>query len=120
MTTTKTIQLDFLKPYMKPVEVCEGDSCMLDIHMSVSGFPINITDSVVIFYVKKPDGSAVINPCDNIDCTIGHVQCNVKDQAFDTAGELRCWMLIIKGGDELRSMEFNVTVNAPEDETLPI
>ncbi len=117
MTITKTIQLDFLKSYVKSIEVREGDTYILDIHMSVSVFPINITDSVVIFYVKKPDGSVVINPCADLDSIVGHVQCDVKDEAFDMAGELRCRMLIIKGGDELRSMEFNVTVTADEEET---
>ena len=122
MIIAKTIRIDFNRPYTEPIKVNqhEKDARVFDIYMSAGSLPIDVTDASVVFYAKKPDGHIVYNGCIVIAATTGHVTYKVTEQTCAAAGELRCWLLITKTGEALRSMEFTVTVNAGEDDSEAI
>lgn len=122
MITTKTIRLDVTKKYTEPVYLVqyEVDARILDIYLSAGSLPINLTGASVVFYAKKPDGTILFNNCTVVDAVSGHVVYTVTEQMCAVAGDLRCWILVIKDDAELRSIEFKVTVQPSEDDTEAI
>jgi hypothetical protein len=122
MITTKTIRLDVTKKYTEPIYLVqyEVDARILDIYLSAGSLPINLTGASVEFYAKKPDGTILFNNCTVVDAVSGHVVYTVTEQMCAVAGDLRCWILVIKDDAELRSIEFKVTVQPSEDDTEAI
>jgi len=122
MVTTKTIRLDVTKKYTEPIYLVqyEVDARILDIYLSAGSLPINLTGASVVFYAKKPDGTILFNNCTVVDAVSGHVVYTVTEQMCAVAGDLRCWILVIKDDAELRSIEFKVTVQPSEDDTEAI
>jgi len=122
MVTTKTIRLDVTKKYTEPIYLVqyEVDARILDIYLSAGSLPINLTGASVVFYAKKPDGTILFNDCTIVDAVSGHVMYTVTEQMCAVAGDLRCWILVIKDDAELRSIEFKVTVQPSEDDTEAI
>ncbi len=117
MKNAKTLQLDFIKPYMEPIniELCDFESYIFDIHMSVGGFPVNVEDAKVIFYARGAGKKVVFNPCVAVDNAKGHVQYDIKNLVDVDADSLCCWILIIKDDKELRSMKFTVTITPADN-----
>lgn len=122
MVTTKTLRLDVTKKYTEPIYLVqyEVDARILDIYLSAGSLPINLTGASVVFYAKKPDGTILFNNCTVVDAVSGHVVYTVTGQMCAVAGDLRCWILVIKDDAELRSIEFKVTVQPSEDDTEAI
>ena len=122
MITAKTVRLDMMKRYLEPINTVqyEVDSRILDIYMTAANAPVNVEAASVVFYAVKPDGTILFNACDIIDAAAGHVQYTVTQQTCAAAGELRCWLLIVKDDSELRSMEFAVTVHPSDDDSEAI
>jgi len=122
MITTKTIRLDVTKKYTEPIYLVqyEVNARILDIYLSAGSLPINLTGASVVFYAKKPDGTILFNNCKVVNAASGHVSYTVTSQTCAAAGDLKCWILVIKGGAELRSLEFAVTVKPSEDDTEAI
>ena len=122
MITAKTVRIDMMKRYLEPINTVqyEVDSRILDIYLTAANVPVNVEAASVVFYAVKPDGTILFNACDIIDAAAGHVQYTVTQQTCAAAGELRCWLLIVKDGSELRSMEFAVTVHPSDDDSEAI
>ncbi len=122
MVTTKTLRLDVTKKYTEPIYLVqyEVDARILDIYLSAGSLSINLTGASVVFYAKKPDGTILFNNCTVVDAVSGHVVYTVTEQMCAVAGDLRCWILVIKDDAELRSIEFAVTVKPSEDDTEAI
>ncbi len=119
MIITKTMWLDVTKKYTEPINFVqyEKDSRVLDIYLSAGGLPVNVTGASVVFYARKPDKTLLFNNCDVIDSVTGHIQYIATGQTSTADGELRCWILIIKDGAELRSLEFMILVEPSEDDS---
>jgi len=122
MITVKNFKLDVTTQFREPIILVqyEVDARVLEIQLTAGILPIDLTGASVVFYAKKSDGTILFNNCEIVDSAMGKVVYTATEQTCAVAGPLRCWILVIKGTEELRSLEFTVTVQPSEDDTSAI
>ena len=114
----KTIRIDFFKPYKEKIEITQytKDSVIFHFVLTGGGLPIDLTGCDVIFYAKKPDGEILFNDCVTTNATAGKADYTVTGQTAAAAGDLECWIVLVKAGPKvLPSPQIKVTVNPAKD-----
>jgi len=117
----KSITIDLWQEYRQAIELVqhEAEGRTLNIALTNGGQAVDLTECAITFNMTK--GAEVIyNACTITDATAGKISLLITGAICDTAGTYTSFIEIVKTDDVLRTRNFNIKVNASEDNSSAV